>query len=175
MNNYDFNYNTMRERTLLLSIYEDENENKYIESNALRILLGLDRFHEFIDKNGTTIIITDTTLINKGTPEYAKYEKSYTPDLSDSFSYEEELGLYMIEENELLEIIKNYEAMNPGSKIEVRLHKVIANEIDKSKFIQNDELNILKDKYKFSTESVNNKIDNMFNDSKNENDNKKIR
>ena len=94
---YLYNYgngNYAPQEVVGLLIFEDEKGNKYIEEDALRVLLGYEKMSEFVGKDGFSFITTDEQLLKKQVPNGLEYKGEVKRDLSKEYPYDFKIGMY---------------------------------------------------------------------------------
>ena len=159
---YDSNNRMMTGQGLeivLLLVYETKDGKKYLDGDAIRVLLGKEKTHEYRDKNGLSTIVSSSYLLKKGAPMDSTLVKSYNPDFSDRFTFSEELGLYEVSDTDIKLLIDTFEKLHPMLRVEVKFKELDKkNDINKT----NDINNMFNDKQDNSNnKDYNNIIENV--------------
>lgn len=108
-------------------VYEDEAGQKYMDIRTLTYMTGSQAMHTFQDENGVEIRIPEGSLTQipaEDLPAHHTPIKTVYPNFSDRFTYNKQLGLYEVTEEDIAIIIGDYKALHPDTDIFVSIKKI---------------------------------------------------
>lgn len=140
-------------------VYVDEEKKKFLDVRTLMFLLGYEPSNKYTYLDGKEIIASDSILINK--PDeipsgWVKREDVF-PDFSNIYPYDKELGLYEVTDEQLDELIRNYETYHPDVKISVTYEDIVRKKGKHNKNINDYSFAYNSDNYKddYNFEDIN--------------------
>ena len=140
--------NELNKKLVYVIVYVDENEKKYLDVDTIVALVNATKFIKYEFPDGQTNILSESTLINKGSPKGAISSERVIPDLSSILPYDEEFDLYELTEEQIYELVDYFKKINPHLEVEFERRDIkhsLSNNNDK---LDQIEKNINSDKLK---------------------------
>ena len=106
-------------RMLLVKVYVDQDNNKYLDEQTIIYLLGEEQLSEYKDKDRQSYISSKSNIINKGIPKDMHYNGQLKSNSLIGYEYDSSLNLYRLTEEELYDLLKNYEMTHHGIVIKI--------------------------------------------------------
>ena len=152
-------YNNMQ--NIVLNIYKDINDKKYIEPSALASLLGMGKDYSFVYGDHVEIK-SDTELLQdiKDNGESPIYSEGRYPDFSSEYTYDKVLDMYEVSDEQIANLISIFERNNPGYKVSIKYDFLKVNDNISNTSISKEEAAIdliSKDNY-FDENDIDNNI-----------------
>ena len=112
-------YRNENSRRLLVKVYVDEDNEKYLDEDTIIYLLGVEKLSEYKDIDGQTYISSKDNIINKGKPQDMYFNGLIKSKSLNGYQYDSVLNLYKLSEEQLYELLKNYEVTHHGIVIKI--------------------------------------------------------
>lgn len=163
--------------SISILVYEDEEGQKYMDIRTLTYMTGSQAMHTFRDENGVEIGIPEGSLTQipaEDLPAHHTPIKTVYPDFSDRFTYNEQLGLYEVTEEDIATIIGEYKALHTGTDVFVAIKKITSKKENSLKedildFKQSEEKNKKTNNEEKATNNIGEELQDMLKDNKKNN------